>query len=125
MARKKIEFLPVLIGIGGGVAGELGMDQLNSKVPAFQKNENLAPIAVLAAGVLGATFLKGANMKSFGVGMAIVGGVELARKYTGIIQAALDDGFMNGARAQEDETLRGDEGLEGSRVDSQEPVNVW
>jgi len=88
---KGFQVLPVLYAVGGGVVGELVMDQLD-KQAFVATNPSISPLAVLAGG-LAVQFFAPTSLHPIGLGMSTIAGVELTRKYTGMIKGILDDTF--------------------------------
>lgn len=64
--------------VSAGVAGSSAMNYLDSNVPFFTKSPVMSPLAVTALGIGLQLFGKGDLMKNAGVGMEVIGGVELA-----------------------------------------------
>lgn len=73
-----------LMAIGGGVASEILMDVMDTKVPGFGTDPMYSPLAVLTIGILGQAYAPKAYENVF-IGMQVVSGVELARSQ-GIIK---------------------------------------
>jgi hypothetical protein len=85
---KNVDWMGNAKSIGGGMAGEIVMNLLDTNIPQFSSNKNLSPIAVAAAGVLGQMFMPKEYHDLF-KGMVTTSGVEIARAQ-GVIKGIND-----------------------------------